>query len=188
MTIESAIDSVRHELQSSGMEIREGVTFDWLTNRAPHENEPPLPPRIMYRLIALHSRLGGDWLKLEKKRKRLLSYHFLVNEEVLIEVDRYFHFSSARLETLGFYEPLNHSLDIRRYRKLCEQFAERADRYQQRREAPDFAFEGGRTAQRAYFDTVKDLLAPAYGYRVVRLPAATDEQTENISLTLRVLL
>lgn len=170
------------------MDVRERVTFDWLTNRAPLEDEKSPPPRVVYRLTALHARLGGDWERLRNKRTRLLTYDFVVNDEVLIEVDQLFHFSSARQETLDFYDGLDHSLDIRRYRELCTGFTDEADKYQRNLEAPDFPFKGGRTAQRAYFDAVKDLLAPAYGYRVIRLPAATDEQVDGIPLTIRVLL
>lgn len=188
MTVQSAMDEVRALLDSSGMETRERATFDWLTNRAPIEDKTFPPPRVVYRLTALHARLGGDWSKLQSKRSRRLSYDFLVNNEVLIEVDRYFHFSSARLETLDFYESLEHDLDIRRYRELCTQAAKDADKYQRSLAAPDFPFKGGRIAQRAYFDAVKDLLAPGYGYRVVRLPAATDELAEILPLTLRVML
>ena len=39
------------------------------------------------------------------------------------------------------------------------------------KKAVDFPFPGGRTAQRAYFDACRDLLGPAFGYRVIRIPA-----------------
>ncbi len=46
-----------------------------------------------------------------------------------------------------------------------------ADRYRATKNAPDFPIPGSRTAQRAYLDAARDLLGPAMGYRVIRIPA-----------------
>jgi hypothetical protein len=35
----------------------------------------------------------------------------------------------------------------------------------------DFPFAGARRAQRAYFDAFRDLAAPSFGLRVLRIPA-----------------
>lgn len=171
-----------------GISVQRAVPFKWVTNRSPLGDEFPAPPRVRYRLMAIHARLGGDWLKMERKRTMPIRFDFQVDDATLIEVDRRHHFSSARMSTLAFYEDLDHSLDVDLYRDLCSKFSTAADRYRSTRESSDFPFPGGRTAQRAYFDAAKDLLAPAYGYRLIRLPAADDDLIESIGLRLRVLL
>jgi len=179
---------VEQILTDLGIAAERNVAFNWMTNRAPLGDDFPAPPRVRYRLMAIHARLGGDWSRLEEKRPTSLRFNFQVNDKTLIEVDSRFHFSSARMSTLDFYDDLDHSLDVGLYRELCLRFSTTADRYRSRREAPDFPFPGGRAAQRAYFDAAKDLLAAAYGYRLVRLPAADEDLIESIGLTLRASL
>lgn len=188
MAGKNAVSEVQQVLEDLGIAARRGVGFPWITNRSPLGDEYPAPPRVRYRLMAIHARLGGDWSHFEGKRRRPLGFDFQINDKTLIEVDQRFHFSSARMSTLDFYEDLDHSLDVELYRELCLSFSTAADRYRSKREASDFPFPGGRTAQRAYFDAAKDLLAPAYGYRLIRLPAADDDLIESIELRLRVLL
>jgi hypothetical protein len=48
---------------------------------------------------------------------------------------------------------------------------QRADRYRAGKPTRDFPFAGGRRAQRAYFDAFRDLVAPSFGLRVLRVPA-----------------
>lgn len=188
MSEENVVARVEEILSDLGIAADRDVAFKWMTNRAPFGDDFPAPPRVRYRLMAIHARLGGDWTRLEEKRRSALRFNFQVDDTTLIEVDRKFHFSSARLSTLDFYDDLDHSLDVESYRQLCLRFSTAADRYRAKREASDFPFPGGRTAQRAYFDAAKDLLAPAFGYRLIRLPAADDELVESLGLRLRVLL
>lgn len=188
MSGRNAHSRVEQILMDLGIAAQRAVPFKWVSNQSPLGDEFPAPPRVRYRLMAIHARLGGDWSRLEQKRRMPIRFDFKVDDQTLIEVDRRPHFSSARMSTLDFYEDLDHSLDVDLYRDLCSRFSTAADRYRSKREASDFPFPGGRTAQRAYFDAAKDLLAPAYGYRLVRLPAADDDLTESIGLRLRVLL
>jgi len=188
MSRKIAVSKVEQLLVDLGIPAQRNVPYDWVTNRSPLGDEFPAPPRVRYRLMAIHTRLGGDWSRLERKRPMPIRFDFQVDDQTLIEVDRIFHFSSARMSTLDFYEDLDHSLDVELYRELCLRFSTEADRYRSKREAADFPFPGGRTAQRAYFDAAKDLLAPAYGCRLIRLPAADDDLIESIGLRLRVLL
>ena len=91
----------------------------------------------------------------------------------VIEIDEFQHFTSDRLLTLERY-PSSASLGFDRlgYIALCEETRERADRYRATKEARGFRWPGGRRAQRAYFDAVRDLALPALGYQsVVRIPA-----------------
>ena len=183
----NVVSTVEQILADLGIASQRSVAFGWVTNRSPLGDDFPAPPRVRYRLMAIHARLGGDWSRLEQKRLRPISFDLQVGD-ILIEIDRRYHFSSARMSTLDFYEDLDHTLDLDQYRELCSRFSGDADRYRSTREAADFPFPGGRTAQRAYFDAAKDLLSAAYGYRLIRLPAADDELVKAIGLRLRVLL
>lgn len=184
----NVVDEVEERLRSMGVDLDRGVTFDWLTNRTPVDEDAQIPSRVKYRLLALHGHLGGDFAALSDKPRRYLSVDFQVGETTLMEVDRLHHFTSERLASLGFYDDLEHRLDLGLYRKLCSQHRDSADAYQRSREASDFPFEGGRRAQRAYFDTVQDLLLPAKGYRLIRLPVPDNEITDVVEMTLRVLI
>lgn len=182
------VSNVHQILSDLGLAVGRRVALPWLDNRAPLGDEFPAPPRVRYRLMAIHARLGGDWTRLEQKRRAPLRFDFQVDDSILIEVERRYHFSSARMATLDFYDELDHDLDLSLHRELCERFSQAADRYQRKREAPDFPFPRGRSAQRAYFDAAKDLLAAAHGFRLIRLPAADRGLVEGIDLRLRVLL
>lgn len=188
MQQKNVITRVGKALAGLGVSPKQNISFEWMTNRSPMEDEYPCPPRVRYRLIAIHGRLGGDLSALEQKRHTRLRFDFQVDDKSLIEVDRKEHFSSHRRSTLDFYDDLSHALDVDAYRELCSRFADRADRFQAMRQTPDFRFPGGRSAQMAYFDAAKDLLVPAFGYRLIRLPAADEELIENIGLRLRALL
>ncbi|MEA1902175.1 MAG: hypothetical protein U9N56_01475 [Actinomycetota bacterium] len=123
-----------------------------------------------------------------RKRRHRLRIDAQVDDSTLIELDTKQHFSSARLSTFPFYEGMQHDLDLEKYRELCSQYGEAADRSQRTREAVGFAFPGGRIAQRAYFDACKDLLAAAYGYRLIRIPILDGEFTSEARLALKTLL
>jgi hypothetical protein len=186
MSAKNLLSHTDQLLRELGVETEQNVGFRWMSNRVPLSGE--VPPRIRYRLIAVHTRLGGEWSELEKKRAMPLRFDFRVEDTILVELDTRHHFSSARRTTLDFYDGLRHSLDFNSYRDLCNTFSTEADRYQAKREALDFPFPGGRTAQRAYFDFAKDVLAPAHGFRLIRIPVANEEQVEKLELRLRVLL
>ncbi len=188
MTAKSGVDEVGQLLQKRGFGVSRQVRFEWLNSRAPTEADVLLPPKIKYRLLALHARLGGDWSRLRMKRRHYLRVDIQVDATTLIEVDEKQHFSSARLTSLDFYGGIDHGLDLNMYYELCSQYRDSADKYLRGREAVDFPFTGGRTAQRAYFDTTKDLLAAAHGYRLIRLPAPSGELTAAARLALRVLI
>jgi hypothetical protein len=124
MPAQNVADQVHSLLEESGQEVERGVRFDWLTNRAPLEDGANVPPRITYRLTALHTRLGGDWARLVAKHKQGLEFDFLVNQDTLVVVDERKP-TSARLTSLGFCDGLEHILDVERYRQLCLDFTSR---------------------------------------------------------------
>lgn len=186
MSKAEAIEEVRRVLSRMNRASKRDVRFPWINNRVPVGTRVPAPPRIQYRLAGVHARLGGDWERLKEKRAVPLTFDFQLDDMTLIEVDDGQHFSVGRLETLEFYDGLEHSLDIDKYRDLCERFALPADRYRRSR-TREFP-EGGRAAQTAYFDIAKDLLSVANGYQLIRLPAADNYLITEMEFILRVRL
>jgi hypothetical protein len=82
------------------------------------------------------------------------------------------HFTSDRLITLQRY-PLNVPLgyDLAEYVGMCQTHRSDADGYRFAKPARGFRRTGGRRAQRAYLDAVRDLALPALGYApVLRVP------------------
>jgi hypothetical protein len=54
---------------------------------------------------------------------------------------------------------------------LISHWSSVADNFRAAKPAVDFPRPGGRRAQRAYFDAVRDLVAPSFGWTVCRVPA-----------------
>jgi hypothetical protein len=91
----------------------------------------------------------------------------------LIEVDQSQHFTSYRLTSLALY-PADAlvGFDVQEYQRLCREWAPRSDRYWAAKAAVGFGG-GGRQRQRAYHETLRDLVAPEMGRPpVIRVPAA----------------
>ena len=107
----------------------------------------------------------------------LLHDWFHPPSRTLIEVDEYQHFSSDRLTTLKKYpNEARLGFDLLEYQALCHTHNARADKYRYAKEARGFRCPGGRRAQRAYFDTLRDLALPALGFPpVVRVPATEND-------------
>ncbi len=82
------------------------------------------------------------------------------------------HFTSARWDTLTRYPTMfSFGFSIDYYRTLIDTWKAKANAVFTRQWSPDFDFSGGRRAQRAYFDAVKDLLAPTFtGHDLIRIP------------------
>lgn len=112
---------------------------------------------------------------LRRKRRHQPASDFLWRDSTIIELDEFQHFSTARMRSLDFYDGFRVPFSVPRYRRLCDLHRGRADRYRARKQARDFPVPGSRTAQRAYLDAVRDLLGPAMGYRVIRIPAPDED-------------
>lgn len=157
---------------AQGIDLEPAVRLPWLSglgHTEPEANSAPLALREQ--LAALHSALGGSDTKLHGKRRQALRVDFTFPGRFIIELDEFQHFTSSRLMTLDYYAGLDHDLDIGVYRRLCVRHMAEADAYRRTKEAADFPFPGGRTAQRAYLDACRDLLGPAFGYRIIRIAA-----------------
>ena len=103
----------------------------------------------------------------------LLHDWFNPPSRTLIEIDEYQHFSSDRLTTLKKYPreaPLG--FDLAEYVELCRTQGAKSDKYRYTKKARGFRRPGGRRAQRAYIDAVRDLALPVLGSPpVIRVPA-----------------
>lgn len=147
----------------------------WLTNKghvSPTAERLGAPARGVLR--AIYGALGGDEALLAAKRAgRDPEVDFLfARENMIVEVDEIQHFTTDRLRALDLYPADAPTLfDVGSYRNLVARWLQRADRYRTAKPAADFPFAGGRRAQRAYFDAFRDLAAPCFGFRVLRIPA-----------------
>ncbi len=129
------------------------------------------PQEKLSRLSAIHAELGGDEHLLASKRVSHPKIDMVLAETVLVEVDEFQHFTTARMRMLAHYDGVQVQFDVGEYLALCRAHASRADAYRQAKIAADFPFPGGRTAQRAYLDSVRDMIGPAFGHQVIRIPA-----------------
>lgn len=147
-------------------------SFPWLCQRG-HLVLPDEAARAREALDEIYAVLHGNEDELAAARTTRLTGDFLHDPTgTLVEVDEYQHFTSARLTTLKHY-PADAQLgfDLERYTALCKRWRVQADRAFAHRSAPGFG-PGGRQRQRAYYDALRDLAAPAMGHPpVVRIDA-----------------
>jgi hypothetical protein len=161
---------------NEGIPLLAGRRVTWLSGRG-HLNKhvAEAPADVLTALATMHSKLGGDAAVLAAKRAGNPPTPDLVHTELgcFIEIDEVQHFTTARLRTLDLYPvrvPLG--FDIDEYRRLIGRWREKGDRAFAHRVSADFPKPGGRQAQRAYNDALRDLLAPTYtGMALLRIPA-----------------
>lgn len=124
--------------------------------------------RAIYRVLR-----GNEALLGAKTRGKDPSPDFILRERALIvEVDETQHFTSDRLTTFGRYlsdEDL--AYDLEAYKRVLQRWKAKGDGYRAAKPAADFPWLGGRRAQRAYYDSLRDIAAPSFGWRVCRVPA-----------------
>lgn len=162
--------------RESGIELEVGSSMPWLSNQG-HLNPvlaASVPRGTLQILAALYRRLGGDESALASKRPGggLRPDFILRGPSLVVEVDEVQHFTSDRLLTLDVYpKGAQIAFDIDEYRRLAGRWSQIADRYRAAKPAVDFPHPGGRRAQRAYFDALRDLVAPSVGWKVLRVPA-----------------
>jgi hypothetical protein len=160
---------------AAGLPMTLGRAVPWLTGRG-HLNElvqQRAPAPVLHALSEIHGRLGGDAAALATKRRGNSPTPDLIHTELgcIIEVDEVQHFTSARLMSLDLYPydtPLG--FDPSEYRALIDQWHNKGDRAYAHKVSRDFPRPGGRQAQRAYNDALRDLLAPTFtSYPVIRI-------------------
>ena len=133
--------------------------FNWLTNKIiPSEEE-------LWRIFSI---LGGEAEAMQSKgSRRLTPDGYLPKFNCIIEFDELQHFTEFRLQTLLHYPAdMYLGFDIESYRSWCDEYSIKALKKGPsgyRKPRPEFPFEGGRAAQRALFDTFRDLLPSRHG-------------------------
>lgn len=159
-----------------GLPLALGGAVPWLTSRG-HASDvvrEKAPVDVVNALADIHARLGGDASLLAMKRAGTPPTPDLIHTPsgCLIEVDEVQHFTSARLLTFDSYPPGSRlGFDIDEYRGLVAQWRSKGDRAYAHKVAVDFPRPGGRQAQRAYNDALRDLLAPTFTtHPVIRIP------------------
>ena len=166
------------ECRGIGSRLTMGGPLRWLTTRG---HLDPLvqrlaPAEVLATLDVIHRSLGGDARVLARKQAQPLAVDLLGPNGELIELDEVQHFTSARRDTLRWYPGVTSlgftlGFSVDQYRSLIDVWKAKANAVFTRQLGADFDFQGGRRAQRAYFDAVKDLLAPTFtGAALVRLP------------------
>jgi hypothetical protein len=175
---EAAADGVELEPQALPWVCQQGHFA--LLRVAEGAEDEDLALRVMIAADALERifvRLGGDLGCLEVGRPTPLRGDFMhADSQTLIEIDEFQHLTTSRLGTFQDYPPeLPVGYDVAAYRKLCFAWARDADKYRANKEARCFGA-GGRRRQRAYYDALRDLAAPAMGYPpVIRVAAPHDD-------------
>ena len=104
--------------------------------------------------------LSGDLnLHLSKRTSPLsCDTYFPSPWNFIFEFDEVQHFSSYKGLLLQNYPEAPYGFEIDRYKFLCSTLKDRADKYRQSKEATEFPFKTGRTRQRAFLDSFKDVL------------------------------
>jgi len=145
-----------------GVPAERHARFDWLINKPFVAHFGEHYPMI----LNLFELMGDNREGLFAKADEYLvpdayfpdPYHFI------FEFDELQHFMTFRKETLGAYrEDFPLAFNRQKYIQFCVKYEDAAiqkgsDRF--RRKTADFQFINGRTAQRAFFDTLRDLLPP----------------------------
>jgi len=162
-------------------------SFDWLSEQghiglervARARREPALAGPVTAALApleAIYARLGGDVSVLHASRENLLLPVELVHEPsgTVVEVDESPHFTSFRLAALELYPAAaTVAFDLDEHKELCRAWCSRTDDLARGLAAKGFGF-GGVQRERAYYDALLDLAAPAMGHPPVVRIAAVD--------------
>jgi hypothetical protein len=169
-------DTVARLAASEGLEFQPGASLPWLTNKGHLADvvAANLAEETLAALRSIYEDLGGEESLLASKRSGSNPRIDLLlrGRGLAIEVDEIQHFTTERLRTLELYPPDAEMLfNADEYRAAIRLWRQRADRYRASKLTRDFPFAGGRRAQRAYFDAFRDLVAPSFGVRVLRVPA-----------------
>ena len=159
-------DVLRDAVQSQ-LPIELGRPVPWLSGHG-HLNPvvtQSAPASVIDALSRMHEALGGKAELLASKRLGNPPTPDLSHSVTggIIEVDEVQHFTTARLKTFEFYPsevPVGY--DLEEYKSLTLRWRVRGDAAFAHKVASDFPDRGGRQAQRAYNDALRDLLAPTF--------------------------
>lgn len=159
---------------ADGIALTPAPRFAWLCERG-HLELRDVAVETADALEQIYTSLGGDPAVLATARTSPLRGDYLHEPTAtLVEIDEIQHFTSARLLALDAY-PRDAAVgfDIDRYKELCHRHRAKADKYRAAKAARGFG-PGGRIRQRAYYDALRDLAAPAMGHPPLVRIAAPD--------------
>ncbi len=175
-------DRALHELRRHGIAATT-VAPAWLTERG--HLDPTVrakaPADVLDALDDIHAALGGDRRALGRRRSAPLPGMLCLPNGQLVTIDGLEHFTTDRLASFALYPTTNalgFSLD--QYRQLIDTWRQRAAHVFTRRWSPDFDFAGGRRAQRAYEDALRDLLTPIFTGRPLWRIAAPEQDLRSV--------
>jgi len=137
-------------------------SFNWFINKHTKENFGKQFSTIDKIFLALNGNTSSN----QTKRVVTLNCdaYFGGKHNFIFEFDEYHHFSSARLKSFEFYaDNISLYFSLVEWQRLCKTHKDKADKYRKSKTTTDFAFNGGRTAQRAYLDCFRDLLPEIHG-------------------------
>lgn len=176
------------EARAAGTRLDIGRPLRWLTTRGHLEPvvQREAPADVLATLDVIHRSLGGDAHALAHKHAQPLGVDLFGPNRELIELDEVQHFTAERRSALSWYtNRTSFGFNVDQYRGLIDQWRARANAVFTRQWSADFDFQGGRRAQRAYFDAVRDLLAPTFtGHQLVRIPVV-DRDPRAAALAIR---
>jgi hypothetical protein len=179
---------VINEARAAGTRLDMGRPLRWLTTRGHLEPvvQREAPADVLATLDVIHRSLGGNAHALAHKHAQPLGVDLLGPHGELIELDELQHFTAERRSALSWYtNRASFGFSVDQYRSLIDQWRSRAHAVFTRQWSADFDFQGGRRAQRAYFDAVRDLLAPTFtGRQLVRIPVV-DRDPRAAALAIR---
>lgn len=168
-----------------GIELVPSPRIARLTNRGHAELRPEdgEEASCLDRMRRLFTDLDGDEGVLFSKGTRLLAPDFLLPESGhLVELDEEQHFTTARLSTLDHYDGLDFAWDVEEYRSICAKWRGRGDKAFRHKQAKEFPGALGRQRQRAYFDSVRDIIAPVVSESPGVLRVAVPERDLQLGL------
>jgi len=178
---------------AAGIDLVPGRAVPWLSGRGPLNEvvQSAAPASIIAALAKIHEELGGQTALLAAKRAGNPPTPDLIHVPTgsIVEVDEEAHFTSARERSLGFYPTYAElGFEMSDYLDLITTWRPKADRAYAHRTSSDFPSPGGRQAQRAYNDSLRDLLAPTFtGRPVVRIAVPDRSLTGVVERLVRAL-
>ncbi|MFJ4015198.1 hypothetical protein [Microbacterium sp. NPDC090014] len=176
--VEAAVSAMA---SADGIALVRMPRVEWLNTHG-HFELPPQAAAGQPALQRVFEELGGDEREQRSKQLRTLpSDLFYVASGTMVEVDEVQHFTSFRALTIR--KGLGAASDIgAEYLDLCREWSSVADKYRASKTAKGFPGPFGRARQRAYNDLLRDLVAPAMGYGLIRVPAPNLSGREAYSL------
>lgn len=152
--------------------------FDWFYNKHTEDNFKGYFAHINN----IFTSLKGDIIANENKRQQALACdaYFGGSYNFMFEFDEFQHFTSYRLKTFDHYpDNIKLNFNLQQWKQDCTIHMLKADQYRLKKTTKDFNFFGGRTAQRAYLDSFRDLLPTLHGLN----PTLRISEFETIGIT-----